>query len=134
VFFAPIKKLFEPVFTDHSQIAKIITSFVAIRKYQMSMPGSRTSSNEAMNNLIAQDDNNLIETFTAEYPFTNTLGKELEEMQKKYPTNKFLQVQKNKQHSRFNTKILRRLKVLDCHTNCKKNSKDNRKNCQKTKC
>jgi ribonuclease HI len=92
VFFAPIKKLFEPVFTDHSQIAKIITSFVAIRKYQMSMPGSRTSSNEAMNNLIAQDDNNLIETFTAEYPFTNTLGKELEEMQKKYPTNKFLQV------------------------------------------
>jgi ribonuclease HI len=91
-FFAPIKNLFESVFTDHSQIAKIITSFVAIRKYQMSMPGSRTSSNEAMNNLIAQDDNNLIETFTAEYPFTNTLGKELEEMQKKYPTNKFLQV------------------------------------------
>jgi hypothetical protein len=91
-FFAPIKNLFESVFTDHSQIAKIITSFVAIRKYQMSMPGSRTSSNEAMTNLIAQDDNNLIETFTAEYPFTNTLGKELEEMQKKYPTNKFLQV------------------------------------------
>jgi hypothetical protein len=91
-FFAPIKNLFESVFTDHSQIAKIITSFVAIRKYQMSMPGSRTSSNEAMNNLIAQDDNNLIETFTAEHPFTNTLGKELEEMQKKYPTNKFLQV------------------------------------------
>lgn len=91
-FFAPIKKAFEDVFTNHSQIAKIITSFVALKKYQMSMPGSRSSKIEAMNELIAQDDKNLVQTFTAEYWFTNTLAEELEEMQKKYPENKFLQL------------------------------------------
>jgi ribonuclease HI len=91
-FFAPIKKAFEDVFTNHSQIAKIITSFVALKKYQMSMPGSRSSKIEAMNELIAQDDKNLVQTFTAEYWFTNTLAEELEEMQKKYPENKFLQI------------------------------------------
>ena len=90
-FFAPIKKAFESVFTDQANIAKIITSFVALRKYQMSMPGSRVTGT-AMDTLIQEDDQNLIQSFTPEFWFTNDLAGELEDMQKRYPQNKFLQL------------------------------------------
>lgn len=90
-FFRPIKNSFESVFTDQANIAKIITSFIALRKYQLTMPGSRKTGT-AFDTLIEEDDKNLLDTFTPEYWFTNTLDKELEDMQKKYPNNKFLQL------------------------------------------
>lgn len=90
-FFQPIKNAFDSVYTDPSNIAKIITSFIAIRKYQLSVPGSRKSTNTSMQANFDMDDRNLIETFTADYWFTNRLDKELDEMKDKYPNNKFLQ-------------------------------------------
>lgn len=90
-FFRPIKNSFESVFTDQANIAKIITSFIALRKYQLSMPESRKTGT-AFDTLIEEDDKNLLDTFTPEYWFTNTLATELEDMQKKYPNNKFLQL------------------------------------------
>jgi hypothetical protein len=91
LFFQPIKNLFDTVFTDPSNIAKIMTSFVALRKYQLSLPGSRKSTNASMQANFDADDKNLIETFTADYWFTNTLDKELDMMKDQYPDNKFLQ-------------------------------------------
>jgi hypothetical protein len=90
-FFAPIKNAFESTFVNKANIAKIITSYVALKQYQKIMPGSRKTGT-SIDALIEQDDKNLIDTFTPEYWFTNTLPEELEEMQKKYPTNKFLQL------------------------------------------
>jgi hypothetical protein len=90
-FFSPIKAAFESVFVDKANIAKIITSYVALKQYQQLMPGSRKTGT-AMDSLIEQDDKNLTDTFTPEYWFTNTLPEELEELQKKYPNNKFLQL------------------------------------------
>lgn len=90
-FFQPIKNIFDTVYTDPSNIARIITSFIAIRKYQLSLPGSRKSTNPSMQANFDADDKNLLETFTADYWFTNTLEKELDEMKDKYPNNKFLQ-------------------------------------------
>lgn len=89
-FFRPVKSLFEEVFTDHSEIAKIITSFVALHKYRTSYIGSRKTGVPVMDELLAKDDQNIIDTFTPEYSFTNTLEKELQEMQDKYPDNVFL--------------------------------------------
>jgi hypothetical protein len=90
-FFQPIKNLFDTVFTDPSNIAKIMTSFVALRKYQLSLPGSRKSTNASMQANFDADDRNLIETFTADYWFKNSLDKELDAMKDLYPDNKFLQ-------------------------------------------
>ena len=73
--FAPVRNLFESVFTDHSLIAKISTSFVGLRKY-----------------VLNSDNQDLKDVFTAEHWFTNTLDEELKEMQEKYPENKFLQL------------------------------------------
>ena len=91
LFFQPIKNVFDTVYTDPSNIARIITSFIAIRKYQLSVPGSRKSTNPSMQVNFDTDDANLIETFTADYWFTNTLDKEIDEMKEKYPDNRFLQ-------------------------------------------
>lgn len=91
LFFQPIKNVFDTVYTDPSNIARIITSFIAIRKYQLSVPGSRKSTNPSMQVNFDTDDANLIETFTADYWFTNTLDKEIDEMKEKYPNNRFLQ-------------------------------------------
>jgi hypothetical protein len=90
-FFRPIKNSFETVFTDQANIAKIITSFIALRKYQLTMPGSRLTGT-MLDSQIQEDDKNLLDTFTPEFWFTNTLPEELESMQKKYPENKFLQL------------------------------------------
>jgi len=90
-FFRPIKNSFESVFTDQANIAKIITSFIALRKYQITMPGSRLTGT-AFDTLIEEDDKNLLDTFKPEFWFTNDLPVQLEEMQKKYPNNKFLQL------------------------------------------
>jgi hypothetical protein len=90
-FFQPIKNVFDTVYTDPSNIAKIITSFIAIRKYQLSLPGSRKSTNPSMQANFDMDDKNLMETFTADYWFTNNLQEELEQMKEKYPENRFLQ-------------------------------------------
>lgn len=90
-FFAPIKQAFDTIFMDKANIAKIITSYVALKQYQKLMPGSRKTGT-SMDTLIAQDDKNLTDVFTPEFWFTNTLPEELEEMQKKYPGNKFLQL------------------------------------------
>ena len=90
-FFQPIKNVFDTVYTDPSNIAKIITSFIALRKYQLSLPGSRKSTNASMQANFDADDKNLVETFTADYWFTNTLEQELDLMKEKYPNNKFLQ-------------------------------------------
>ena len=105
-FFAPVKQLFEQVFEDKSTIAKIITSYVALRQYQRLMPGSRTTGVEAIDNILAQDDKNLQDTFKAEYFFTNNLKDEVEQMLKKYPDNKFLQllVSESGDASAFNEK------------------------------
>jgi len=91
-FFVPVKQLFEEVFEDKSTIAKMITSYIALRQYQRLMPGSRTTGVEAIDNLLAQDDQNLRDTFKAEYFFTNNLKDEVEQMLQKYPDNKFLQL------------------------------------------
>lgn len=90
-FFAPIKKAFDSVFVDKANIAKVITSYVALKQYQKNMPGSRKTGT-SMDALIEQDDKNLVDTFTPEYWFTNTLPEQLEEFQKKYSNNKFLQL------------------------------------------
>jgi hypothetical protein len=105
-FFAPVKQLFEQVFEDKSTIAKIITSYVALRQYQRLMPGSRTTGVEAIDNILAQDDKNLQDTFKAEYFFTNNLKDEVEQMLGKYPDNKFLQllVSESGDASAFNEK------------------------------
>lgn len=73
--FASVRNLFESVFTDHSLIAKISTSFVGLRKY-----------------VLNSDNQDLKDVFAAEHWFTNTLNEELKEMQEKYPENKFLQL------------------------------------------
>lgn len=91
-FFSEIKSMFDEVFEDKSRIAKIITSYVALRKYQRSMPGSRSTGIQAIDEMIAQDDKNLLDSFKAEYFFTNNLKKEVDEMLQKYPDNKFLQL------------------------------------------
>jgi len=91
-FFSEIKSMFDEVFEDKSRIAKIITSYVALRKYQRSMPGSRSTGVRAIDEMIAQDDKNLLDSFKAEYFFTNNLKKEVDEMLQKYPDNKFLQL------------------------------------------
>jgi hypothetical protein len=91
-FFSEIKSMFDEVFEDKSKIAKIITSYVALRKYQRSMPGSRSTGVRAIDEMIAQDDKNLLDSFKAEYFFTNNLKKEVDEMLQKYPENKFLQL------------------------------------------
>jgi predicted kinase len=91
-FFAPVKQLFEEVFEDKSTIAKMITSYIALRQYQRLMPGSRTTGVEAIDNLLARDDQNLRDAFKAVYFFTNNLKDEVEQMLQKYPDNKFLQL------------------------------------------
>lgn len=90
-FFQPIKNAFDAVYTDSSNIAKIITSFIAIRKYQSSVPGSRKSTNPSMQANFNLDDQNLLNTFKANYWFTNSIEEELDKMKDKYPANKFLQ-------------------------------------------
>jgi hypothetical protein len=90
--FKPITNAFETVFTDKANIAKVITSFVALYKYKSTMPGSRTSTNKVLAERFAQDDANLLEAFTPEYWFNNTLAEELNTMQQKYPTNAFLKL------------------------------------------
>lgn len=87
-----IMRNFGQYFTEPKNIAKTVAAYVGIRQYLMTMPGSRQGSSETMNAIIAQDDRNLVETFTAEHWFTNTLPQELEEMQRKYPDNKYLQL------------------------------------------
>lgn len=87
-----IMRDFGQYYSDPKNVAKTVAAYVGIRQYLMTMPGSRQGSNETMNELIAQDDRHLVETFTAEHMFTNTLPQQLEEMQRKYPENKFLQL------------------------------------------
>lgn len=101
LFFQPIKDAFETVFTDPSNIARTITSFIALRKYILSTPGTRKSTNPSMQANFDIDDKNLLDTFKAKYWFTNTLEKELEDMKEKYPDNKFLQFLKpsNNKHA-----------------------------------
>lgn len=91
-FFRPLKNAFGPLFNDPKSVAQIITSYVALQKYQESFPGSRKSSVEAAQAIIDRDDANLRKAFTAEYWFTNDLDEELKAMQEKYPNNKFLQM------------------------------------------
>ncbi|NBP68429.1 MAG: hypothetical protein EBU52_06750, partial [Cytophagia bacterium] len=91
-FFTAVRSMFDQVFEDKGRIAKIITSYVALRKYQRSMPGSRSTGVQAIDEMIAQDDKNLLDSFKAEYFFTNNLKREVDEMLQKYPDNKFLQL------------------------------------------
>jgi len=91
LFFQPIKNAFETVYTDSSNIARLITSFIAIRKYQISVPGSRKSTNPSMQASFDEDDKNLINTFKADQWFTNSIEKELDAMKTEYPENRFLQ-------------------------------------------
>lgn len=89
-FFRPLVSLFLNSFKDKRHIAETITSFVGIRKFLESYPGSRTSQNEKIQDLINQEDSILLQTFTPEYWFTNNLESELKRMQKLYPNNRFL--------------------------------------------
>lgn len=90
-FFQPIKNAFSTVYTDSANIAKTIVSFIALTKYRTSMPGSRKSNDPNTEANFREDDNNLIQAFTADYWYENTLATELEDLKAKYPENKFLQ-------------------------------------------
>ncbi len=90
-FFAPLTRVFGPMFDDPKSVARILTSFVALQKYQTVYPAARASS-PAMKEMYAEDTQNLLDTFKADYWFTNTLDQDLEAMRKKYPNNKFLQL------------------------------------------
>jgi len=91
-FFRPLKNAFGRLFNDPKSVAQIITSYVALQKYQQAFPGSRNSQTAGVQAIIDQDDANLRQAFTAEYWFTNNLDEELKAMQEKYPNNKFLQM------------------------------------------
>lgn len=90
-FFAPLTRVFGPMFEDPKSVAKILTSYVALQKYQTVYPAARATSS-VMKEMYATDTENLLNTFKADYWFTNTLDEELEAMRKKYPNNKFLQL------------------------------------------
>ena len=105
-FFRPIKGVFNDIFRDKTNVAKVITGFVAIQKMLTTYPGSRRTSNPYFQTLIDREDEALQDTFTAEYWFMNTLGEELKQFQEKYPNNKFLQILKEETRETDKTTII----------------------------
>jgi len=94
-FFRPLVGLFTKSFKDKRHIAETITAFVGIRKFLESFPGSRSSSNPELQNLIDKDDKNLLDTFTPDYWFTHNLSTEISKFKSKYSDNKFLKYLRN---------------------------------------
>ena len=90
-FFRPIANTFGTVFTDPSNIAKTITSFIGIRKYQMNQHKNSIGTDPVAQANFDLDNALLKEVFTADYWFNNTLEQKLDAMKVQYPDNKFLQ-------------------------------------------
>lgn len=90
-FFRPIANTFGTVFTDPSNIAKTITSFIGIRKYQMNQHKNHEGTDPIAQANFDLDNALLKEVFTADYWFNNKLEEKLDAMKNKYPDNKFLQ-------------------------------------------
>jgi hypothetical protein len=90
-FFRPIANTFGTVFTDPSNIAKTITSFIGIRKYQMNQHKNHEGTDPVAQANFDLDNALLKEVFTADYWFNNKLEEKLDVMKIKYPDNKFLQ-------------------------------------------
>ncbi len=105
-FFRPVKGVFDSMFRDKSNVAKVITGFVGIHKLVTTLPGARTTENAYIQSLFDREDQALVDTFTAEYWFMNDLGQELKKFQEKYPDNKFLQVLKEETRDTERTTIV----------------------------
>lgn len=105
-FFRPVKGVFNSIFRDKSNVAKVITGFVGIHKMVSTYPGKRKTTNPYFQSLIDREDQALVDTFTAEYWFMNDLGEELKKFQEKYPNNKFLQVLREETRETDKTTII----------------------------
>jgi hypothetical protein len=105
-FFKPVKSVFNSMFRDKSNVAKVITGFVGIHKMVSTYPGKRKTTNSYFQSLIDREDQALLDTFTAEYWFMNDLGEDLKKFQEKYPNNKFLQVLKEETRETERTTII----------------------------
>ena len=92
LFFKPITASFKRYFEDPKTIANTLTSFLAISKFKMTFPNSRSSKNAYMQGIIDQDNAAILQTFTPEYWFTNDLYTQIEKMREKYPENDFLKL------------------------------------------
>jgi len=90
-FFKPIANTFGTVFTDPSNIARTITSFIGIRKYQMNQHKNSVGTDPIAQANFDLDNAQLKEVFTADYLFNNTLEEKLDALKNKHPKNKFLQ-------------------------------------------
>lgn len=95
-FFKPVVDSLKGYFENNKTISNTLTSFLALNRYKAVVPGSRKTKNAVMQSIIDQDDKNLLEAFTPEYWFTNTLFAEVEKMFDKYPKNEFLKLLKQK--------------------------------------
>lgn len=91
---SPIINKFSNLVEDKEQLAKTIISFMLLHKFVNILPGSREAKakTEYAKTLIKEDDNNIIKGFEADFIFTNNLYQKLNYFQKKYPSNKFLQL------------------------------------------
>jgi hypothetical protein len=93
-FFSDVTSQFAKYFKEPKMFANVITSYLGLAKFLKTYPGSRIVDNEYMQDIIDQDDAALLKSFTPEYWFTNSLAKELENMQELYPKNEFLKLLK----------------------------------------
>jgi len=94
--FIPIRNAFEGIFKDSDNFAKVVTSYIGLKKLKLSYisdilksPGYENLS-EATKKLKKQEDILIQQMFTADYWFTNNLEEELTLMQRKYPDNELL--------------------------------------------
>lgn len=93
-FFSSVSAMYAKYFKEPKLFSNVITSYLGISKFVNTYPGSRSVENEYMQDIIDEDDRLLRQTFTPEYWFTNSLAKELEKLQNKYPKNEFLKLLK----------------------------------------
>jgi hypothetical protein len=91
-FFQNVSEQFGKYFKEPKIFANVITSYIGLRKFVKTFPGSRDASNDTMKNFFEEDDAILQKSFTPEYWFTNSLEKELEELQAANPKNEFLRL------------------------------------------
>ena len=91
-FFQNVNAQFGKYFKDPKIFANVITSYIGLRKFVKTFPGSREASSDIMKDFFAEDDAILQKSFTPEYWFTNSLERELEELQAANPKNEFLRL------------------------------------------
>lgn len=91
-FFQNVNEQFGKYFKEPKIFANVITSYIGLRKFVKTFPGSREASNDTMKDFFEEDDAILQKSFTPEYWFTNSLERELEELQAANPKNEFLRL------------------------------------------